>query len=96
MQLTPAYTGRETLRRRGAYYVVREAHKVETDQGIKEAIERFVSLIQGEEGRETKQDTIDEIVKHAKDAPSGAVPPREAAEELDVKEAAEEMDVVEV
>lgn len=100
-ELTSGYTGRETLRARGAYYVVREAHKVESDQGIKEAIERLVSLLQGEEGRETRQDTIDDIVKQAK-TPSGAVPPTEAAEDLRREEREErredddDMDVVEV
>jgi hypothetical protein len=29
-----AYTGRQSMRDRGAYYVVREAHKVETDQQV--------------------------------------------------------------
>lgn len=30
-----AYTGRQAMRDRGAYYVVREAHKVETDQQVR-------------------------------------------------------------
>jgi len=29
-----AYTGRQSMRDRGTYYVVREAHKVETDQQV--------------------------------------------------------------
>lgn len=89
------------MRQRGAYYVVREAHKAESDQNIKEAIERLVSLLQGEEGRETRQDTIDDIVKKAQTL-TGAVPPTEAAEDLrkeeqkERKEEDDDMDVVEV
>lgn len=89
------------MRQRGAYYVVREAHKAETDQGIKEAIERLVSLLQGEEGRETRQDTIDDIVKRAQE-PSGAVAPDDAAQDLrdaersERREDEDDMDVVEV
>lgn len=105
------YTGRETLRARGAYYVVREAHKAEGDQGIREAIERLVSLLQGEEGRDSRKDTIDALVKTVQ-APSGAVAPADAAAGLREAEAAveakgeaaadakgaanDEMDVVEV
>jgi hypothetical protein len=29
-----AYTGRQSMRDRGTYYVIREAHKVETDQPV--------------------------------------------------------------
>lgn len=50
------------MRKRGAYYVVREAHKNETDQQIKDAIERLVGLLQGEEGRDTKADRLDDLV----------------------------------
>lgn len=58
---------------------MRELHKVETDQAvslllttwetylnspqIKDAIERLVSLIQGEEGHDTKAEHIGELVK---------------------------------
>lgn len=35
-----------------------------TSEQIKDAMERLVSLIQGEEGRETASDHIDELVKH--------------------------------
>lgn len=61
--LSTTFTGRETLRNRGAYYVVREAHKAEQDQPIKDAIERLVSLLQGEEGRESKSEQLDGLVK---------------------------------
>jgi len=61
--LSTTFTGREALRKRGAYYVVREAHKVETDPEIKGAIERLVSLIQGEEGRDTKEDQVEGLVR---------------------------------
>lgn len=61
--LSTTFTGRESLRGRGAYFVVRELHKVETDQAIKDAIERLVSLIQGEEGHDTKAEHIGELVK---------------------------------
>ncbi|KAL1412416.1 Protein hgh1 [Vanrija albida] len=60
--LSTTHTGREALRKRGTYQVVREAHKVETDQQIKDAIERLVGLLQGDEGADSKEDRLDEIV----------------------------------
>ncbi|ORY28047.1 cytoplasm protein [Naematelia encephala] len=60
--LSTTYTGRQVLRNRGAYYVVRELHKVEEDQAIRDAIERLVGLLQGEEGRDTLGDHIEELV----------------------------------
>ncbi|EIW66255.1 hypothetical protein TREMEDRAFT_45756 [Tremella mesenterica DSM 1558] len=61
--LATTFTGRQSLRSRGAYFVVREAHKVETDPQIKEAIERLVSLLQGEESHETRVEEVSELVK---------------------------------
>ncbi|ORX40811.1 cytoplasm protein [Kockovaella imperatae] len=78
--LSTTFTGREALRQRGAYIVVRELHKVETDQAIKDAIERLVSLIQGEEGHETKMEEIDHLVR----GQSGTSASKE--EDLDVVE----------
>jgi hypothetical protein len=46
---------------------VREAHKNEEDQQIKDAIERLVSLLQGEEGRETRTDEIEHLVSKGAD-----------------------------
>jgi hypothetical protein len=43
--------------------VVREAHKVEKEQNIVEAIERLVSLLQGEEGHDTRRQEVEELVK---------------------------------
>lgn len=60
--LTAAYTGRQALRERGTYYVVREAHKNEPDQQNKDAIERLVGLLQGEEGSQTRTDEIEHLV----------------------------------
>mgnify|MGYP002718856984 CR=1 FL=1 len=91
--LLAAYTGRQALRNRGAYLVVRELHKVEQDQAvcqthrsltltdsqIKDAVERLVSLIQGEEGAETKNEHIEELVQ-------GEKPLAEVEDELDVVE----------
>jgi hypothetical protein len=93
-----AYTGRQSMRDRGTYYVVREAHKVETDQQvcalltrgeladrqIKEAIERLVSLIEGEESQETSEQHIQELLK------------AEKAEKAEKAAANDETDVVEV
>ena len=90
-----AYTGRQSMRDRGTYYVVREAHKVESDQQvcpllhtcgsadgqIKEAIERLVSLIEGEESQETSEQHIQELLK---------------AEKAEKAAANDETDVVEV
>jgi hypothetical protein len=86
------------MRDRGTYYVVREAHKVETDQQvclsrfkrlsadgqIKEAIERLVSLIEGEESQETSEQHIQELLK------------AEKAEKAEKAAANDETDVVEV
>jgi hypothetical protein len=66
--LSTTFTGRDTMRKRGAYFVVREAHKAETDQPIKEAIERLVNLLQGDEGRDSKQDHIEGLVSKEKEA----------------------------
>ena len=64
--LATTFTGRQTMRERGVYLVVRECHKVETDQAIKDAIERLVSLIQGEEGEETQGEHLPDLVKARK------------------------------
>ncbi|WVR08722.1 hypothetical protein IAU60_005780 [Kwoniella sp. DSM 27419] len=53
----------KALRARGTYYVIRELHKVETDQQISDSIERLVNLLQRDEGRDTKEDQVDELVK---------------------------------
>lgn len=63
--LSSTFTGREAMRQRGVYLAVREAHKEEKNQPIKDAIERLVSLIEGEEGRDTKQEEIEGLVKKA-------------------------------
>ncbi|OXG43804.1 cytoplasmic protein [Cryptococcus neoformans] len=81
--LATTFTGREALRNRGVYYVVREHHKVETDQQIKDSIERLVGLLQRDESRDTKQDHIEELVR-------GAV--KQEAEEEEMGE----LDVIEV
>ncbi|WVQ72728.1 hypothetical protein IAR50_002288 [Cryptococcus sp. DSM 104548] len=77
--LATTYTGREALRERGAYFVVREHHKVETDQQIKDSIERFVGLLQRDEGRESKADQAEGFVK-------GGAKVEEGEGELDVVE----------
>jgi len=101
-----AYTGRQSMRDRGTYYVIREAHKVETDQPvcsstyilvletltdleIKEAIERLVALIEGEESHETRGQHVEELLK-ADQAKA------EASGEAKIEEVNGEMDVVEV
>ncbi|WWD20849.1 hypothetical protein CI109_105326 [Kwoniella shandongensis] len=81
--LSTTFTGREALRNRGAYYVVREAHKVEKDQQIINSIERLVGLLQRDEGHDTKADQVEELVK---------VAPKEEDEE----DEEDDMDVVEV
>lgn len=85
--LATTFTGREAMRQRGAYLVVREAHKVEADQQIKEAIERLVSLIHGEESHETKREEVSELVLS-----QGVAAAKEEQEEENLGE----MDVIEV
>ncbi|BEJ13477.1 hypothetical protein CspHIS471_0306510 [Cutaneotrichosporon sp. HIS471] len=65
--LSTTFTGRRALRDRGTYFVVREAHKNEADQQIKDAIERLVGLLQGDEGRETRADEIQHLVSRGAD-----------------------------
>lgn len=57
-------SGRDALRARGAYEVVRAAHKVERDEDVRIAIERVVNLLMRDEAADTK---IEEI-------PSSAAP----------------------
>ncbi|KAK4688753.1 hypothetical protein P7C73_g1356, partial [Tremellales sp. Uapishka_1] len=83
--LSTTYTGRQALRKRGAYVVVREAHKVEQDQPIKEAIERLVSLLQGEEGEDTRREQVDELVRIEKEQ-SGVSRISEVDDEMGVTE----------
>jgi hypothetical protein len=109
-----AYTGRETLRKRGAYLVVRELHKVEKERNVSlpagfraetwtdsvqiiDAIERLVGLLQGDEGRETKDDLVEELVKDHAPVRAGTV--NVAAEDVSAPQAeaiGEDEDVVEV
>ena len=95
-----AFPGRQALRNRGAYFVIRELHKVEEDQQvrfpdilskvfscvqmkkIKNAIERLVSLVQGEEGHETRNEEVEELVR----AENGSPGDTEALGESDVIE----------
>ncbi|WVO16916.1 hypothetical protein L204_104602 [Cryptococcus depauperatus] len=80
--LATTFTGRETLRKRGVYWVVRNLHKVETDQQIGDTIERLVGLLQRDEGKETKEDHVEELVKGMTKNDAG----EEEMGELDVME----------
>lgn len=88
------------MRDRGAYYVVREAHKVEDDQQvclesvgsersstdrnqIKEAIERLVGLIEGDESHETREQHVEHLVRGAAGPGSKET---EVSGEMDVQE----------
>ncbi|WRT70850.1 uncharacterized protein IL334_007849 [Kwoniella shivajii] len=61
--LATTFTGREALRSRGVYWVIRELHKVEKDEQILGSIERLVNLLQRDEGNDTKDDHVKELVK---------------------------------
>ncbi|KAJ2156020.1 Protein hgh1 [Coemansia sp. RSA 552] len=54
--LCTTYYGRQTLRDRNVYPILREMHKAETDETCIELNERAVQLIKGEESEETKRD----------------------------------------
>lgn len=82
--LATTFTGRQTLRDRGTYFVVREAHKNESDQQIKDAIERLVGLLEGEEGHESKVDELEHLERAKADA--AAKKAEASIEELDVVE----------
>lgn len=60
-----AFTGRQSLRSRGAYIVIRLAHAVETDEQIQHAMIRLVGLLQRDEGEDTKGDVVAELKKKA-------------------------------
>ncbi|KAH9004594.1 DUF383-domain-containing protein [Lactarius hatsudake] len=55
--------GRDCLRTRGVYEVVRALHEQETNDAVSEHVERFVNLIKRAEGPETAQDLQVEDVK---------------------------------
>lgn len=57
--LCTSHYGRESLRKRGAYIVVREAHLAEPKEQITEAIVRLVNLLQREESSESRADAAD-------------------------------------
>ncbi|KAJ2496033.1 Protein hgh1 [Coemansia sp. RSA 1972] len=54
--LCTTYYGRQVLRAKNVYYVIREMHKVEVDDTCIELSERAVQLIQGEESSNTKDE----------------------------------------
>lgn len=72
-------SGRDKLRERGAYEVVRAAHKVEQDEDVRIAIERVVNLLMREEGQDTKIEEISSANGHFK-------PAEEPDEDLEVQE----------
>ena len=56
--LSGTRSGRDTLRAKGVYEVVRTAHKVERDEDVRIAIERVVNLLMRDEGQDTKIEEI--------------------------------------
>ncbi|KAI9482463.1 Protein hgh1 [Coemansia sp. RSA 989] len=54
--LCTTFHGREVLRAKNVYYVLREMHKAETDEACIELNERAVQFIQGYESKETRED----------------------------------------
>ncbi|KAJ2356811.1 Protein hgh1, partial [Coemansia sp. RSA 2618] len=52
--LCTTYYGRQVLRTKNVYYVLREMHKAEKDDTCIELSERAVQLIQGDESTDTK------------------------------------------
>ncbi|KAG5650955.1 hypothetical protein H0H81_010411 [Sphagnurus paluster] len=69
--------GRDALRARGVYFVVREAHLCEGVDKISEHIERLVTLLQGEEPADAREAEelarAETIVDAAVGAPGGSV-----------------------
>ena len=60
-------SGREILRSRGVYEVVRVAHKAEKDEDVRIAIERLVNLLQRGESGETKVEEVGDAAKADED-----------------------------
>lgn len=52
------FTGREALRNRGAYTVIKIAHEAETDEEIGEHMIRLVALLKRDEGNDTQEDHL--------------------------------------
>ncbi|KAJ2801827.1 Protein hgh1 [Coemansia guatemalensis] len=54
--LCTTFYGRNVLRSKNVYYVLREAHKVESDETCIDLNERAVQLLKGDESADTKED----------------------------------------
>ncbi|GHJ85089.1 hypothetical protein NliqN6_1491 [Naganishia liquefaciens] len=57
--LAASFTGREALRNRGTYTVIKLAHEVETDANISEQMTRLVGLLKRDEGDDSARDVLD-------------------------------------
>ncbi|KAN0061509.1 Protein hgh1 [Thecaphora frezii] len=71
--------GRQCLRARGAYVVVRSAHLVEKDEKITEAVVRLVNILQRDESDATAKDLEDDA--EARDLDVGAEEPVDSDDE---------------
>ncbi|KAJ9098152.1 hypothetical protein QFC21_004481 [Naganishia friedmannii] len=59
MLLATSFTGREALRNRGAYTVIKIAHEAETDGNISEHMIRLVGLLKRDEGHDSTHDVLE-------------------------------------
>ncbi|KAI5452890.1 Protein hgh1 [Naganishia albida] len=59
MLLAASFTGREALRNRGTYTVIKLAHEAETDANISEHMIRLVGLLKRDEGAESSRDVLE-------------------------------------
>lgn len=56
--LSTTYYGREHLRQKKVYVVVRTMHEVEKDEQVIEAVDRLVNLLMRDESDETKREEL--------------------------------------
>ncbi|KAF2761104.1 DUF383-domain-containing protein [Pseudovirgaria hyperparasitica] len=92
MLLTTTRAGRDELRGRKVYPVVRELHLAVEDEGVREGCDRFVQVVmRDEEGEEGEGEGEGEVSKRVEDVESGGVVEKGEGEEDD-----EDDEVIEV
>lgn len=74
--------GRDTLRGKGAYDVVKVAHRLEADDDVRIAMERLVNLLMRDEGEDTKIEEVHTAAGKRSEGPTN----EEADEDLEVQE----------
>ena len=80
-QLCATRAGRETVRAKGAYFILRQLHKEEKDKTVRLACENLVDLLTKKEGEEITVDNYKDV-----DVPDNVVPELEDMDKEYLKE----------